>query len=223
MTVDSIRGFSAVELFLRLGTETLADWTIDDSQALFIAELCRQLDGIPLAIELAAVRVRLLGFEGLASIANDHLLQFGQRQRTGPQRHHSLAAAYQWSFDLLTEHERSALLRLCTLEGSFDLETAVSVGSNGAMTTEETATSIANLVSQSLVEHLGQGASRFRLLNLVRYFASKALTRGDVDTGTADQRRFVTSQRAGTTISSARRSDVTNTCNRVVAIAQSRL
>jgi len=61
MTVDSIRDFPAVELCLKLTTETLDDLTIEDSQALLIAELCRQLDGVPLAIELAAVRVRLLG------------------------------------------------------------------------------------------------------------------------------------------------------------------
>ena len=219
MTVDSIRGFPGVELFLKLATETLVDLRIDDSQAPLIAELCRQLDGVPLAIELAAVRVRLLGFEGLASVANDHFLHFRQGQRTGPQRHHSLAAAYQWSFDLLTEHERSALLRLCALTGSFDLETAVSAASTAAMSIAETTTSIANLVSHSLVEHLGQGDSRFRLLNLVRYFASKALTPGEVDDKTSDQRRFVTSKRAG--VNGARLSGVTNTRNRVVAIAQS--
>lgn len=210
LTVESIRAFSAVDLFLKLATETPVDLTIDDSKALLIAELCRQLDGVPLAIELAAIRVRLLGFEGLASVANDHFLQFRQAQRTGPRRHHSLAAAYGWSFDLLAEHERSALLRLCALTGSFDLETAVSVASNGAMSTAETTTSIATLVSKSLIEHLCQGESTFRLLTLVRFFASRVLTPSDISEKTEEQRPLVTLKSTGRSISDVRRSGVMN-------------
>jgi predicted ATPase/DNA-binding winged helix-turn-helix (wHTH) protein len=221
LTVESIRAFPAVELFLKLATEAPVDLTIDDSQALLIAELCRQLDGVPLAIELAAVRVRLLGFEGLASVANDHFLQFRQPQRTGPRRHHSLAAAYEWSFDLLTERERSALLRLCTLTGSFDLETAVAVASNRAMSTAETTTSIATLVSKSLIEHLGQGESTFRLLTLVRFFGSKVLRPTNIDKKTEKQRPLLMVKSAGNSMSGARRSGVRNSRNRVVAIAQS--
>ena len=179
LTVDAVRAFPAVELFLKRATETLGDLRIDDSQARTIAELCRQLDGIPLAIELAAVRVRLLGFAGLPSVANDDFLQFRQTQRTGPRRHESLAAAYQWSFDPLPDNERSAFLRLSALNGSFDLETAVSVASGGSMSTAETTACIATLVSKSLVERLDHGASTFRLLHLVRYFASKKLASCD--------------------------------------------
>jgi predicted ATPase len=219
MTVDSIRAFPAVELFLKLATETLVDLTIDDSQARMIAELCRQLDGVPLAIELAAVRVRLLGFEGLSSVASDHFLRFCQGHRTGPPRHESLAAAYEWSFDLLPEHERSALLRLSALSGSFDLETAVSVASNGATSAVETTSSIANLVSKSLIERLDQGASNFRILSLVRYFASKTLMpRGDLRERETEPRCSVTPPRTGSGIIGAKRPGVVNTRNHVVAI-----
>jgi predicted ATPase/DNA-binding winged helix-turn-helix (wHTH) protein len=218
MTIDSILSFPAVELFQKLATETLGDLKIDDSQALMIAEVCRQLDGVPLAIELVAARVRLLGFEGLPSVANDHFLYFGQRQRTGPRRHQSLAATYQWSLDLLTEHERSALLRLCTLNGSFDLKTALSVASSEALSEAETATSIANLVSKSLIEHVDQGASQFRLLTLVRYFVSQTLTSaGDLGEKTPEHRSFVTSEHAGGNINSSDRSAVMNTCNHAAA------
>ena len=175
LTVDVVRAFPAIELFLKGVTETLGDLTIDDSEASAIGELCRQLDGIPLAIELAAVRVRLLGFEGLSSVANDHFLQFRQGLRTGPRRHESLAAAYEWSFDPLPENERSVLLRLSVLNGCFDLQTAISVASGGSMSTAETAACIASLVSKSLVERADSGASKFHLLHLVRYFASKKL------------------------------------------------
>ena len=191
MTVDSIRAFPAVELFLKLATETLVDLSIDDSQAFVIAELCRQLDGVPLAIELAAVRVRLLGFEGLPSIANDHFLHFCQGHRTGPLRHESLTAAYEWSFNLLPEKERSVWLRLSRLNTAFDLGTALSVASGGAMDLAETTACIASLVSKSLIERLVHSTSNFRITTLLRCYASKKLRlRSSCQEGEPLQERF---------------------------------
>ena len=202
LTVDIVRAFPAVELFLKRATETLSDLSVDDSQASTIGELCRQLDGVPLAIEMAAVRVRLLGFEGLSSVINDHFLQFRQSQRTAPRRHHSLADAYEWSFDSLPENERSAFLRLSTLSESFDLKTAVLAASGGIMNTAEATACIANLVSKSLVERMDHGASRFRLLHMVRYFASKKLLScDDLNEKGLSEEHFVTPQWAPTAAS----------------------
>jgi predicted ATPase len=195
LTVDTVRAFPAVELLLKRATETLGELRIDDSQATTIAELCRQLDGIPLAIELAAVRVRLLGFAGLSSMANDDFLQFRQSRRTGPRRHESLAAAHEWSFVPLPENERAVLLRLSALTGSFDLETAVSVASSGLMSPAETTACVAILVSKSLVERPDNGASKFRLLHLVRYFASKKLaSRNDFGEKETNEEHFATAR-----------------------------
>ena len=191
LTADQIRAFPAIELFLKLASETLADLRVDDSQASTIAELCRELDGVPLAIELAAVRVRLLGFEGLPSVANDQFLQFRQGQRTSPRRHESLAAAYEWSFNLLPEKERSALVRLSTLNTPFDLGTAASVASGGAMSHAETIDCIARLVSKSLIERLAYGGSYFRIPALVRYYASKqSPSRGNCGESETSQEKF---------------------------------
>jgi len=173
LTADEIRGFPAVELFLERANETLDDLRITDSEILTIAEACRRLDGVPLAVELAAVRVRLLGFEGLPSVVNDHFLHFHQSQRTGPQRHQTLAAVFEWSFNLLPENERFAFLRLCTLSSSFDLGTALCVASGGTMSMAEATACIASLVSKSLIQRLEHGASNFRIPNLIRYYASK--------------------------------------------------
>jgi predicted ATPase/DNA-binding winged helix-turn-helix (wHTH) protein len=194
-TVDVVRAFPSVELFLRRSTENLSERTIDQSLAVTVGELCRELDGIPLAIELAAVRVRLLGFEGLSSMANDDFLQFRRSHHTDPPRHQSLAAAYEWCFDSLPENERSAFLRLSTLSGSFDLKTAVFVASGGTMNTAEATACIANLVSKSLVERLDHRESRFRLLHMIRYFASTKRTSSDeASEAEIDEGHFATPQ-----------------------------
>ena len=227
LTADIIRSFPAVELFLTRATETLGDFRVDDGEALMIGELCRQLDGVPLALELAATRVRLLGFEGLPSVTNEYFLQFSQGQRTSPRRHESLATAYEWSFDLLPENERSAFLRLSSLNDSFGLETAVSVASGGSMGAAETTACIANLVSKSLIERMDHGASRFRLLTLVRYFASKKrLSCGGCEENQSEQRRFnaavdgLLSRQVNTStsrVASAERSAAINARSRIAA------
>jgi predicted ATPase len=175
LTPDDIRAFPAIQFFLERADETFDDLRITDSRVLTIAEVCRQLDGIPLANELAAVRVRLLGFEGLRSLVNDNFLHFHQGHRTGPQRHQTLAATFEWSFDLLPENERSAFLRLSTLNSSFGLERALSVASGGVMSLAETTACVANLVSKSMIERLPHGESTFRLLHLVRSYGSNKL------------------------------------------------
>jgi len=131
-----------------------------------VAELCARLDGMPLAIELAAARSASLGAGGLLAALDDHLrLLAGGR---GPdERHRSLRAVIGWSHDLLDEEERALFRRLAAFVGGFDLDAAVAVtpdGSGGAV-----ADVLGRLVDKSLVVHL-RTAGRWRLLETVRAF-----------------------------------------------------
>jgi predicted ATPase len=175
LTAAEVRSYPAVRLFLERATETVDDHKITDSKVMMIADLCRELNGVPLAIELAAMRARSLGFDGLPPMATDHFLLFNQGRRTGPRRHQSLAAALDWSFDLLPENERFVLLRLSRLEGCFDLEMGIAAASDGVMGRVETTACIANLVSKSLIDRLEHGRSNFRLLDSIRCYASQKL------------------------------------------------
>ena len=179
LTAEEVQTYPAVQLFIERTNETGSDDRVIDTEAMTIADLCRDLNGIPLAIELAAGCVRSLGFDGLPSVTTDQFLLLNQGMRTGPPRHQSLAAALDWSFDLLPENERFVLLRLSRLQECFDLETGIAAGSAGELSRTETIECIANLVSKSLVERPEDDGSNFRLLNFIRHYASQKLISND--------------------------------------------
>ena len=174
-TATEIQHCPAVQLFLDRAAESLADRELTNSEAEIIGRTCQELDGVPLAIELAARRVRALGFAGLPPVLTDDLFSVSYGERTGPRRHQSLGAALDWSLDPLPENERLALLRLTSIEGAFDLDEAIVTASDSATSRAETAACIANLVSKSLVEREGYGKVNFRLLNSIRRYAFRKL------------------------------------------------
>jgi predicted ATPase/DNA-binding winged helix-turn-helix (wHTH) protein len=176
LTASEIRHSPSVQLFLDRAAETFADRELTNSEAEMIGRVCEELDGVPLAIELAARRVRALGFAGLPPVFTDDLFSLSYGERTGPPRHQSLGAALDWSLDPLPEHERHTLLRLASIEGSFDLDEGIATASDSATSRAETAACIANLVSKSLVERQGYGKVKFRLLNSMRRYAFRKLT-----------------------------------------------
>jgi predicted ATPase len=173
MTAIEIQSFPAVQLFLDRAAETFAERDLARSDAEMIRKVCEELDGVPLAIELAARRVRALGFAGLPPVLPDDLFSISYGERTGPCRHQSLGAALDWSLDPLPENERLTLLRLANIERAFDLDEAIAAASDSATTRAEIASCIANLVSKSLVERQGNGKVSFRLLNSIRGYASR--------------------------------------------------
>ncbi|MFI0372837.1 ATP-binding protein [Actinomadura sp. 1N219] len=136
-----------------------------------IADLCARLDGMPLAIELAAARGASLGATGLLAALEDalRLLSGG---RGGDERHRSLRAVLSWSHDLLDEEERALFRRLAVFAGAFDLDAAVAVGGDRA----GVADLLGRLVDKSLVVHLRGRVSRWRLLETVRAFARAQLS-----------------------------------------------
>jgi predicted ATPase/DNA-binding CsgD family transcriptional regulator len=136
-----------------------------------IAELCARLDGMPLAIELAAARGVSLGATGLLAALEDalRLLSGG---RGGDERHRSLRAVLSWSYDLLGEEEQTLFRRLGVFVGAFDIDAAAAVGGDRA----GVADLLGRLVDKSLVVHLRGRVSRWRLLETVRAFALDQLS-----------------------------------------------
>src|SRR5205823_11522364 len=121
----------AVELFLDRARLVQPGFGLTDSNGPVVAQICRQLDGLPLAIELAAARVRTLGVELMAARLGDRFRLLTEGNRTAPPRHQTLRAAIEWSYELLTDGERTVFNRLSVFAGGFTLEAAEAVGGDG--------------------------------------------------------------------------------------------
>lgn len=170
------RGSAAVALFLDRVRATRAGQAFGDDQLPAIAELCRRLDGIPLAIELAAARAALLGVEAVAARLDDRLRMLSGGRRTAPVRHQTLRGALDWSHDLLSEPEKRVFRRLGIFAGGFTLEAAEAVAGDADLTDWDVATHVAALVSKSLVvAENGAGGDRYRLLETQRAYALERL------------------------------------------------
>ena len=146
-----------------------------------VTEICRRLDGVPLAIELAAARSRALTPPQLLDRLHDRLrlLVGGRRDRV--ERHRTLRATLDWSYDLLSPAEQSAFGRLSIFSGPFDLEAAERVAANGSLDAVDVDDLVGRLVDRSLLTvETGHGAERlYRMLETIRQYAAEALT----DTG----------------------------------------
>src|SRR5205807_6996709 len=137
--------------------------------------ICRRLDGIPLAIELAATRIVGLGVAGVAARLDDRFRLLTGGRRTLP-RHQTMRATLDWSYELLSESERVVLRRLGVFVGAFTLDAASAVAANTDIPASEVAESIVNLVGKSLVStDVGGAIVSYRLLETTRAYAREKL------------------------------------------------
>jgi len=177
----SLTEADAVHLFQERARAADSSFAVTERNADDVAEVCRRLDGLPLAIELAAARTRVLSPGELLERLNDRVGVLVSGKRTAPPRHRTLRAAIDWSYGLLDERERRLFDRLSVFAGSFSLSAATAVCGEGAHVLEL----LANLVDRSLVvvERAPSDAnSRYRLLETLRAYASERLKTGtDVD------------------------------------------
>ena len=142
--------FPAVQLFVERVTAILEDFVLDDGNASMIAEICRRLDGLPLAIEFAAPRVEILMLEGLAARLDDSLQLLGARRRAAMPRHQTMRAVVDWSYGLLSGDEQMFFRALGIFKGVFTVTAAAAVATDAA-DTSEAIDRLADLVTKSLV------------------------------------------------------------------------
>ena len=167
----------AVKLFLARARAAQPDFSLDAHAAAIIAAICRRLDGIPLAIELAAARSEALGIEGLAARLDDRFRLLTGGHRTALPRHQTLRATLDWSYELLSEFERAALCRLAIFAGNFTLDAANAVAANADSATPDVVESLVNLVAKSLVTaDVRRDDVHYRLLDTTRAYAFEKLS-----------------------------------------------
>ncbi|MEX1077747.1 MAG: LuxR C-terminal-related transcriptional regulator [Homoserinimonas sp.] len=153
-----------------------SEFRIGDGNARAVAEICRSLDGVPLAIELAAARVRVLTPSQIAAGLCDRFRLLTSGLRGAPARQRTLEASLDWSYDLLDEVHRLALARLSVFAGSFELDAAEAVMAGEGIDRGDGLDLVAGLIEQSLLEVVErQGRARYRLLESVRVYARQRL------------------------------------------------
>jgi predicted ATPase len=168
--------FPAVQLFVERAAASLGGFELRDDDAPLVAEICRRLDGVPLAIELAAARIDALGVRGLAAHLDDALQLLTGGHRPAWPRHHSIRANLDWAHDLLRDDERAVLRRLAIFGGGFSLEAASAVAASAEIAAPEVVACVANLVAKSLIAaDVAVALQRYRLLETTRAYALKKL------------------------------------------------
>ncbi len=180
VAVAPLDSAAAVELFAERARA--GSWTFDlDAARAEVEEVCRRLDGLPLAIELAAARTRSLTPAQLLSRLDDHLRLLGGGRRTSAERHRTLRTTVQWSYDLLSPAQQGLFERLSVFAGPFDLAAAEAVAADVDSDAVDTDRVLGDLVERSMVTvEPGPFGRRFRLLETLRQFALEHLTtRGD--------------------------------------------
>ena len=173
ITAQQALSFSAVQLFVKEVASNVQAFELRDDDAPSVAEVCRRLDGIPLALELAACRVGVYGIQGTASLL-DKQFRLWRGRRTSLPRHQTLSATLDWSYHLLSETEQLMLRRLAVFVGGFTLDAALEVVAEGLDTAEVTET-LATLVDKSLVAFDDAATMRYRLLDTTRDYAWRKL------------------------------------------------
>ncbi len=174
---DEIDQFAAVQLFLARGRAVRRDLAADESGAAAVARICRELDGLPLAIELAAARAKALSLDEIAARLDDRFRFLRSWGRLADPRHQTLRTTIDWSYDLLSEDERALLDRLSVFVGGFSLAAVAAICLDGD---EERALELVQqLVACSLVVAQDlEGTTRYRLLDTIRVYAAERLEDG---------------------------------------------
>lgn len=171
LDVAEVLAYPAAQLFVERVAQSSGPFQLSAEEAPLVASICRRLDGIALAIELAAGRVNAYGIAGTASLLDSRFSLQWRGRRTAVPRHQTLAAALDWSYDLLPPAESATLRRLSVFAGPFAPEAAASVAAGDGLSASETLQAIDSLVTKSLISPYGSRTLRYRLLDTTRTYA----------------------------------------------------
>src|SRR6202790_4931467 len=175
-TANAVLRYPSVQLFVQRVAARAGSFVLTDEEAPFVAEMCRKLDGIPLAIELAAGQAAALGIKNTAArlVSRPELLKLSHRSAVS--RHRTLKATLDWSYDLLSDAERIVLRRIAPFVGHFTLEGARYVAGELGVGTGEIFDAIAGLVEKSLIAtRIDETQAQYRLLDTTRAYALEKL------------------------------------------------
>src|SRR5271156_2982208 len=181
LTATDALKYPAVQLFVERIATRVNEFKLSDADAPSAAAICRRLDGIALAVELAAGRVEAYGVRGTEALLDDQFRFLTTSRRTGLPRHQTLRATLDWSYDLLTDTEKTVLRALSIFVGSFTLEAAQEIVSEHDTDDSVVVGAIADLIAKSLVSvELGDSVPRYRLLDTTRaYIREKLIESGE--------------------------------------------
>jgi predicted ATPase len=180
LTAAEAFGYSAVQLFIKHVANSGHALEFTDDEAPIVAEICRRLDGIALALELAASRVGVHGIRGTASLLDKHFRLLWHGRRTAVPRHQTLSATLDWSYNLLSATEQLILRRMAVFVGGFSFESALDVVADN-LDPAQVAEILATLVEKSLVQLDNVTAMRYRLLDTTRTYAWQKLRESGED------------------------------------------
>jgi predicted ATPase/DNA-binding winged helix-turn-helix (wHTH) protein len=166
--------FSAIELFVDRASSVVHSFDVSNKNVQAVVEICRRLDGIPLAIEFAAGQVEMFGLGEVARGLDRALETLSGTKRTAVKRHRTLGEALDWSYRLLSPTERIVLHRLSIFAGKFDLPSAIAVSTCPEIGSEQVAANVAGLAKKSMIS-IDSKDSRFRLLETTRAYAGAKL------------------------------------------------
>ncbi|MGH2749743.1 MAG: LuxR C-terminal-related transcriptional regulator [Actinomycetota bacterium] len=176
-SASMVAAADAARLFEVRARQVAADFRIDDDNASAVAEICRHLDGIPLAIELAAARVRVLTPAQIAAGLPDRFGLLTGGLRGAPARQQTLEASLDWSYNMLDDLQRLALARLSVFAGSFELDAAEAVVAGDGIDGDDVLDLVATLAEHSMLEVVERhGSARYRLLETIRVYARQRLS-----------------------------------------------
>ena len=177
-TADDIGAADAVRLFVDRARAQDSGFALDESSARLVASVCRRLDGIPLALELAAARLSSMSIRQVSERLDQRFRLLTGGSRNAMPRQQTLQAAVDWSFELLSRPEREVLRRLSVFAGGFELEAAEVICAAGDVDVFDAADLLGSLVSKSLVvADRTPGSVRYRMLETIRQYGAQELLR----------------------------------------------
>ena len=174
--IQNLKQFESIQLFVERAAAARPDLALTQQNAFAVTQICHRLDGIPLALELAAARVKVLSLEEIATRLDDRFALLTHGSRTALARHQTLRALIDWSYDLLSESERVLWRRLSVFIGGWTLEAAESICGGDGLNPGQVLELLSHLVDKSLVIVEEQdGAARYRMLETIREYAREKL------------------------------------------------
>jgi len=173
--MDLLMPYEGIRLFTERATAINPDFVPNDENAVAIAKICLSLDGIPLAIELAAARIKTMSIQEISDGLADRFQLLSAQNRTSQTRHQTLRATVDWSYELLTEDERLLFCRLSIFSGGWTLDAVEAVCSGEGIDRNNISVLLARLVDKSLV-FISDDGKRYGMLETIRQYAGEELT-----------------------------------------------